>query len=401
MILRKPIKFVTALVSALVVGMGSTGIMTAETVGSDVSVQTDITEADTSAAEATEEETEAKDIENETDWEKAKITEYDSSLSLISYELIPERENDSQAGAESDGTGDGGDGGEEETVEPTPVEEYKTGTEAGNIPVPEAAPEPESKQGEFTFITNGWGHCVGMSQNGANYYARYSGWTYQDILFHYYPGTTLMNTGTAETEKVTVDGVEGDVLSMVSGIVYREISDSMDIEAIKAQAVAVYTYIKYHGNDARDLRCKADPPENVVNACRSVLGEALYYNGNFAFTVFSASTAGATANCYDIFSNNIPYLVSVPSEYDALYDPNYGSVAYISAEDVRNLVEKRYNITLSDDPENWFQLTYGDGGYVSSVLLDGQKNIRGYDLKICLGLKSSNFRVSYGGDEEE
>ena len=42
----------------------------------------------------------------------------------------------------------------------------------------------------FTFTVRGWGHGVGLSQVGANYYAK-KGWSYTDILTHYYPGTTV------------------------------------------------------------------------------------------------------------------------------------------------------------------------------------------------------------------
>lgn len=42
----------------------------------------------------------------------------------------------------------------------------------------------------FTFTVKGYGHGVGMSQNGANAMAK-QGKTYQEILLHYYPGTTL------------------------------------------------------------------------------------------------------------------------------------------------------------------------------------------------------------------
>ena len=42
----------------------------------------------------------------------------------------------------------------------------------------------------FLFSGHGWGHGVGMSQYGAYGYALH-GWTYQQILAHYYPGTTL------------------------------------------------------------------------------------------------------------------------------------------------------------------------------------------------------------------
>ncbi len=42
----------------------------------------------------------------------------------------------------------------------------------------------------FLFSGHGWGHGVGMSQYGAYGYAQ-NGWTYDQILAHYYPGTTL------------------------------------------------------------------------------------------------------------------------------------------------------------------------------------------------------------------
>lgn len=42
----------------------------------------------------------------------------------------------------------------------------------------------------FTFVTKGYGHCVGMSQYGANAMAA-EGSSYADILAHYYPGTEL------------------------------------------------------------------------------------------------------------------------------------------------------------------------------------------------------------------
>jgi len=42
----------------------------------------------------------------------------------------------------------------------------------------------------FIFTVRGYGHGVGMSQVGANYYAG-KGWSYERILTHYYPGTTV------------------------------------------------------------------------------------------------------------------------------------------------------------------------------------------------------------------
>ena len=46
--------------------------------------------------------------------------------------------------------------------------------------------------GSFVFTVAGYGHGVGMSQTGAKLLAA-EGWTYGEILAHYYPGTELVH----------------------------------------------------------------------------------------------------------------------------------------------------------------------------------------------------------------
>lgn len=48
----------------------------------------------------------------------------------------------------------------------------------------------ERGEGSVTFVTSGYGHGVGMSQQGANLLAQ-QGSSYADILAHYYPGTRI------------------------------------------------------------------------------------------------------------------------------------------------------------------------------------------------------------------
>jgi SpoIID/LytB domain protein len=48
--------------------------------------------------------------------------------------------------------------------------------------------------GTFSITTYGYGHGCGMSQYGAWGYAA-NGWSYAQILAHYYPGTTLSTIG--------------------------------------------------------------------------------------------------------------------------------------------------------------------------------------------------------------
>lgn len=245
------------------------------------------------------------------------------------------------------------------------------------------------KAGQFGFTTYGWGHGVGMSQNGANAYATYSGYNYQQILFHYYPGTTLVQTTIPES--VTAGGKTGSVLDIVSMVVFNEMSSTMHPEAMKAQAVAAYSIIMHPDGACGGLICKPNPPENVREAVRSVLGQALYYNGSVALAVFSASSGGYSASSYDVFRTNYPYLVSVPCELDAQYDPHFGSVTYKSTEEVRQALQNKYGVSLSsDNPVSWIQLTYGPGGYVTSAVVGG-RTVTGESLRAALGLKSGRF----------
>jgi peptidoglycan hydrolase-like amidase len=359
------------------------------------------------------------------DWVKADISEYDSSMSLISYELATpemakvgepvdpfaglseeerkalEEEIAKKKSALRKGTPTlSKNAAKSRSKEPTAVELKTSGAYVGDIPASQPDPSIAAQPGEFAFVTYGWGHGVGMSQNGANFYAAYAGWTYQDILFHYYPGTYLMNTGLTDEEELTIaHEPAGDTLKVVSEIVNREVGGSFSYEAIKAQAVAVYTYIKYNGDDSKDLRGKPNPPQVVIDACEEVLGEALYYDDNYALTVFSASSGGCSANCYEVFYADYPYLRSVPSDYDAAFDPHWGTVTYMSAETVKKKLETAYNITLSDDPGNWIQPVYSDEtGYVTEVLIDGQTYAKGYPFSMMMGLKSSKFNLTYTYD---
>jgi peptidoglycan hydrolase-like amidase len=245
--------------------------------------------------------------------------------------------------------------------------------------------------GAFTFVTYGWGHGVGLSQNGANFYAHYSGYNYQQILQHYYPGVNIVQTG--ESPDVPVAGVSK--LEAVVRCTMNEIGTSFHPEAIKAQAVAIYTYIGYE-NGLNDLKMRdAVIPQWYWDLIASVYGQACYYGGKYALTMFGASCGGATANCKEIFTADLPYLRSVPSQYDSKYDPHYGTQKTITAQEVRTKIQDKYGIVLSDNPANWFKMTTGGGGYIATVTIDGQKTIKGQTFRTMLGLKSAKFEITY------
>jgi hypothetical protein len=271
-------------------------------------------------------------------------------------------------------------------VDPAPEVEAPVSTETVTV-IP--------TEGSFNFVTNGWGHGVGMPQNGANFYAIYGGYDYKQILEHYYPGITIANSGLSPYEDFTVDGGVYPAVDAVAGVVSNEVNSSFAVDAIKAQAIAIYTIFKYNDNDANGLHMRTVDPK-IYEIVKEVIGEACYYNGDYAMTVFSASSGTASANCCDVFVEDIPYLRSVASVYDETYDPHYGTVKELSAEYVKELIEPYFDIELSDNPAEWFEITgISDGGYVTQVNLDNQITIKGTSLRSCLNLKSSNFKIYY------
>ena len=109
--------------------------------------------------------------------------------------------------------------------------------------------------------------------------------------------------------------------------------------------------------------------------------------------MFCASSGGATASNKDIIIDDIPYLRSAVSEYDAQYDSHYGEITSMSVDTLRYRIQSSYGITLSSSYGSWIQPEIGDGGYVRRVTIDGQKTVNGYDFARAIGLKTPKFSV--------
>ena len=250
--------------------------------------------------------------------------------------------------------------------------------------------DTSTADGTFTFTVYGYGHGVGMSQMGALAYAQ-QGWSYAQILAHYYPGTTLSR----ETAPATVkyNGKELDTKEFMIRVVQQEIggyAKSADLEALKAQAVAAYSYMKAKGynltsNDMAYSTIGDSQLSSVVkSAVESTLGEYLSYNGKAILAQFYASSAGKTTSAENVWGGkNYPYLVSGVESPEQVSK----TTVTISAADFKTIIQK-YNaahpsnpITLSGDPSGWLQILSHDGargdvGYISSIRV-GDKTMNG------------------------
>ncbi|MBQ3162756.1 MAG: SpoIID/LytB domain-containing protein [Oscillospiraceae bacterium] len=188
---------------------------------------------------------------------------------------------------------------------------------------------------------------------------------------------------------------------LICQIVNNEISASFSDEAIKAQAVAAYSYVKYHNVNGLtpSVLVKGNVPQRIKDLVSEVWGVCCYYNGNVAQTVYMASSSGYTTDAKNVWGSSVPYLKSVYCPFDVGNDPNYGYQMKVSEENMRTLTEEKLGITLSDDPSNWFTVTeIIDGNYVAKVNIDGQKVITGRSMRESIlnyKLKSAAFEVTY------
>ncbi|MDE6726843.1 MAG: SpoIID/LytB domain-containing protein [Oscillospiraceae bacterium] len=169
--------------------------------------------------------------------------------------------------------------------------------------------------------------------------------------------------------------VSGNAVDIITQIVENEIGSTFAPEAIKAQAVTAYTYVKYHNLHGNAPFCylKESTNNSVRTLVESVIGECIYYDDELIQAVYFASSAGCTLASKDVWGGDLPYLQSVYCELDEQYDPNYGRKKTFSADDIKQRVYNNANIALSGDPANWFTIENRiSGKWVNEITIGGQ-----------------------------
>lgn len=275
-----------------------------------------------------------------------------------------------------------------------------------------------SKTGTFVFTVYGYGHGVGMSQNGASEYAR-RGWTYKQILLHYYnnPGISLVKDSNLPS-KVTYNGKSYSLAEYLGKTAYAEVGPSAPLESIKSQMVAIYTYAKRQNfkmttSNHAFRESYAGTSSSIENAIKATLGEYLAYYGSPAFTPYFSTAAGKTASSANVWGgsqNSYPYLAGGRISPEG----NVKRTLTISSEELRKKVEA-YNakvdsskrITLQSNPAQWIKILEHDSargsscGYISSMKI-GNQTMRGNAFRLNImgaaTLRSHCFTFTYTPD---
>jgi stage II sporulation protein D len=238
-----------------------------------------------------------------------------------------------------------------------------------------------------------------------------------------------------ETFKI-LDVKTGDVQQMsatdyICGVVAAEMPIQFQAEALKAQAVASFTYACYKREDnlssssassalkGADLTTDSSTNEafisqaaakqkwgdkfdanwkKISDAVNSVIGKAMLYNNNPIAAVFFSISSGKTENSKDVWGSELPYLKSVNSDWDK-NAPGYASNILITKKDLQAAVKAKYSDAKFDSDQNkWItDIKRSEAGGVISATVCG-KSLTGQDIRTLFGLRSADFTVKIIND---
>lgn len=228
-----------------------------------------------------------------------------------------------------------------------------------------------------------------------------------------------------------LDKKSGKVLTVddrtfLYGAVAAEMSPNAEPEALKAQAVASYTYysrLREKQSESADSSLKgadfsADTEnwqlyvpidkmekkwgnnfdanyKKITSAANAVYGQTLTYGGNLIDATYYAISSGNTESSKDIWGGDTTYLVSVASPGD-IFAGGYKTSADFSSDEFRpRILEVSPNSVMSGDPSVWVgKIERTAAGSVKNIIIGGQ-NVAGDKVRSALGLRSANFAVSF------
>ncbi len=221
----------------------------------------------------------------------------------------------------------------------------------------------------------------------------------------------------ASTGKITEMATE----DYVFGAVCAEMPASYHKEALKAQAVASYTYMKWikensdnpssFGADITDspathqafctdeeLREKWGTSydiyyKKVKDAVDSVLFEYLSYENETAMTVFHAISPGDTHSSEEVWNSTVPYLKAVTAPGDKLSPDFTKTVTLTKAEFV-----SAFEGAEENDSEMIFKSATKDKNGYTNKLSFTDKALSETDIRSAFSLPSPYFKLQEDGD---
>jgi stage II sporulation protein D len=219
-----------------------------------------------------------------------------------------------------------------------------------------------------------------------------------------------------DIDKVVTMNFEDYILGVVAG----EMPASFHVEALKAQALAARTYTMLRMRQFGGSGCSKHPEAEICTdsthcqayknpaavkkdmdklkeAVYGTAGEVIVYDNRLIDAVFHSTSGGKTENSEEIWSNKVPYLRSVISQYEE-HSPKYVTQQEVSIDNfIKSIKEldSGVNINKKNIKNEIKILERSEGGRITRLRI-GDKNFDGMDVRNVLGLNSSNFNYTVG-----
>lgn len=213
-----------------------------------------------------------------------------------------------------------------------------------------------------------------------------------------------------ETEKITTLSCE----DYIFGVLAAEMPALFEEEALKAQAVAAYTFARYKAeqnkDNAYDLTADfttdqafitkekavekwgenaAAYTKKLEDVVKSVSLLRITYKGETINAVYHAASNGKTASSEEVWGKALPYLKSVESVGDTKYE-HYRVEKKFTAAELKTLLAEKLEFE-GDSPFGKIEKT--ESGLVKTIEICG-KAISGNEVRSLLDLRSTTFEVS-------
>lgn len=221
-----------------------------------------------------------------------------------------------------------------------------------------------------------------------------------------------------------------DDTDFICANVATEMPPSFEEEALKAQAVASYTYFSRQriinrenppddlsGADfkvnSKDFNLYATKEQlkdrwkddfdtyynRIKNAVDSVSGLVIKDDNEIIVCAYHAISSGNTENSVDAFLTQKPYLTSVPSPGD-LFAPNYITIKEFSKDEFIKILKDNWpDINLDSDPSLYIKdISKTDSGMVKNIKI-GSVDAKGSEIRNVFSLRSANFNIEFKDDK--
>ena len=223
----------------------------------------------------------------------------------------------------------------------------------------------------------------------------------------------LLDHKTGKISEISADDYIFGVLAAEMPALYEE-------EALKAQAVAAYTFACYKKLSAKDRKYDISTDytvdqaykteedarkgwgdnadkyvEKLKNVVKETRGIVVTYKGDIALTAYHSLSSGRTESAKDVWGKEVPYLVPVECAGDMIAD-NYLKKFEFSTQEFSEKLKSLCD--FSGEPQSWIgKSKCTDSGSVIEIDIC-KKSLAGSKVRQALELPSCCFDISLSND---